>query len=76
MRAAETLEKLAVDVGDLSDEQWSALKPHFSGGWASEKWRDGLSQAARSVGFHHRAKDFNFFAKVLVQQLSPSGVDA
>jgi len=70
MRAAETLEKLAVDVTNLTDEQWFDLKPHF--GWASGIWRNGLAQAARSVGFHHRAKDFNFFAKVLVQQLSLS----
>jgi hypothetical protein len=75
MVAAATLEKLAVDVANLTDEQWSALKPHFSG-WNSEKWRNTLSQVARSVGFFHRAKDFNFFAKVLVQQLSLSGVAA
>ena len=68
--AAATLEKLAVDIANLTDEQWSALKPYF--GWASGTWRNGLSQAARSVGFHNRAKDFNFFAKVLVQQLSQS----
>lgn len=69
MRAFETLEKLAVDAANLTDEQWADLKPHF-GGWASEKWRNGLSQAARSVGFHHRAKDFGIFTKVLVEQLS------
>jgi hypothetical protein len=73
--AAATLEKLAVDVANLTDEQWSELRPHFSG-WASEKWRNTLSQVARSVGFFHRAKDFNFFAKVLVHQLSLAGVDA
>jgi len=71
MRAAETLEKLAVDAANLTDEQWSDLKPHFSG-WASEKWRSSLSQASRSVGFHHRAKDLNFFVKVLLQNLSPA----
>ena len=67
MRAAETLEKLAVDASILCDEQWSDLQPHFSG-WASEKWRTGPSQTARQVGFHHRAKDFHFFAKVLAHQ--------
>jgi hypothetical protein len=70
MRAAATLEKLAVDVANLTDEQWSALERYFSNGWNSEKWRSGLSQVARSVGFHNRATDFNFFAKVLVHQLS------
>jgi hypothetical protein len=71
MRAAETLDKLAIEANNLSDDQWSDLQPHF-GGWASEKWRSSLSQAARSVGFHHRAKDFSIFTKVLVEQLSQS----
>jgi len=71
MRAVETLDKLAIDANNLSDEQWSDLRPHF-GGWASEKWRSGLSEAARSVGFRHRAMDFDIFAKVLVEQLSQS----
>jgi hypothetical protein len=69
MRAAITLDKLAVDVASVTDEQWLELKPHF-GGWASEDWRNGLSQTARQVGFHHRAKDVNFFLKVLVQNLT------
>ena len=42
--------------------------PHFS--WDSETWRDVLNRTAKSVGFHHRAKDFNFFVKVLLQNLS------
>jgi hypothetical protein len=56
MRAAKTLDQLATDVTNLTDQQWLELKPHFS--WASEAWRNGLSQAARQVGFHHRATDF------------------
>jgi hypothetical protein len=75
MRAAKTLDQLAVDVVNLTDEQWSELKPHF-GGWASERWRGGLSQTARQVGFHNRAKDVSFFLKVLVQNLSPLSVVA
>jgi len=71
IRAAETLDKLAIEANDLSDDQWAALNPHF-GGWASEKWRSGLSQAARLVGFRHRAKDLSIFTKVLVEQLSQS----
>ena|SRR5882672_2105161 len=70
LRAEETLEKLAVDVANLTDGQWEALKPHFASGWNSKKWRDGLNAAARSVGYHNRARDLNFFVKVLVQQLS------
>jgi beta-lactamase superfamily II metal-dependent hydrolase len=71
LRAAETLENLAVEASSLTDEQWSAIELHFTSGWNSKKWRDGLNQAARSVGFHHRAKG-NFFVKVLLQNLSPA----
>jgi hypothetical protein len=49
-RAAETLEKIAIDAAELTDEQWSLLRPNF-GGWASETWRDALGLAARQVGF-------------------------
>jgi hypothetical protein len=75
LRAAETLNKLATDALGLSDEQWLCLKPHF-GGWASETWRNGLTQAARQVGFFHRAKDLDSFIKVLVHQLSQLSVAA
>jgi hypothetical protein len=68
MRAVETLDKLAIDAAGMTNEQWSDLRPYF--GWASMPWRDGLSQAARQVGFHHRAKDLNSFVSALVQQLS------
>jgi hypothetical protein len=74
VRAAETLDKLAIDFANLTDEQWSDLETHF--GRASEKWRDGLSQVARQVGFHNRAKDFSSFVRALVQQLSLSSVAA
>jgi hypothetical protein len=33
MRAATTLDKLAVDVANLTDEQWLESKPHLDG-WA------------------------------------------
>src|SRR5882672_10735225 len=67
LRAGETLEKLANEASSLTDEQWSAIEPHFVSGWNSKKWRDGLNAAARSVGFHNRARDLNFFVKVLLQ---------
>jgi hypothetical protein len=69
MRAATTLDKLAVDVASITDEQWFELRPHF-GGWASEGWRNGSSQTARQVGFHHRANDITSLLKVLVHNLS------
>lgn len=74
MRAAGMLDRLASDVANLTDEQWSDLKLHFS--WASPAWRDALSNATRQVGFHHRAKDLNSFVQALVQQLSLSSVAA
>ena len=69
IRAAILLEKLAVDIAYMTDEQWLELKPHF-GGWASEDWRNGLSLASRQVGFHNRAKHISFFIKALAENLS------
>lgn len=69
IQAAILLDKLAVDIAYLTDEQWAELTPHF-GGWASENWRNGLSLAARQVGFHNRAKHISFFLKALVESLS------
>jgi hypothetical protein len=63
--AAATLDKLAINISELTDEQWLELKPYF-GGWASESWRKGLSQAARQVGFHHKARDLKAFVNSLI----------
>jgi hypothetical protein len=71
LRAAETLNKLATDAANLTDEQWLYLKPYF-GGWASETWRNGLTQAARQIGFSHRGKDLESFISVLARQMSQS----
>jgi hypothetical protein len=73
--ASATLDKLATDISQLSDEQWFELKPYF-GGWASESWRKGLSQAARQVGFHHKARDFKAFVKSLIVVMSLPSVAA
>ena len=48
-RAAETLERLAGETNDLSDEAWSELMPFYN--WASFKWSDSVSQASRQVEF-------------------------
>ena len=48
-RAAETLERLAGETNDLSDEAWSELMPFYN--WASFKWSDFVSQASRQVEF-------------------------
>jgi len=45
IRAAETLDKLAVDAAAMSDEQFQSLEKYFA--WDSLQWRNGLSLAAR-----------------------------
>ncbi|WFT94385.1 hypothetical protein QA633_40055 [Bradyrhizobium barranii] len=69
-RASTRLDQLAADVANLTDDQWTALQPYFN--WASENWRDSLSQAARQVGFHNRSGDLDYFIRSLVQNLSVS----
>jgi hypothetical protein len=73
-KAAETLNQLAVDAANLTDEQWNVLQPYF--GWASQTWRDGLVQAARLVGFAHRNTNFASFVRSVVRQLPTSRVAA
>jgi hypothetical protein len=63
-RAVECLGKLAADAKDLSDDAWSRLKPHS--GWASEPWRDAISQTARMVGFQHKIQDLPTFVERLL----------
>jgi hypothetical protein len=66
-KAAEMLDQLAIDAANLTDDQWTDLQKHF--GWASQTWRDGLVQAARSVGFAHRNTNFASFVRSIVRQL-------
>jgi hypothetical protein len=68
LKAAETLEQLAVDASGLTEEQWNALKPHYA--WASQFWRDDLFQAARMVGFAHKSKNLDAFVRLLLRQMS------
>jgi hypothetical protein len=75
LRAAETLNKLATESANLTDQQWLCLKSYF-GGWASETWRNALTQTARQVGFFHRCRDLDSFISVLTHQLSQSNVAA
>jgi hypothetical protein len=73
-KAAGMLDQLAIDAATLSDGQWTDLQKHF--GWASQTWRDGLVQAARSVGFAHRNSSFDSFVRTVVRQLPTSRVAA
>jgi hypothetical protein len=63
-RAAECLAELATHTAELSDDAWSQLQPHC--GWASEPWREAISQTARAVGFQHKIKDLPSFVKTLI----------
>lgn len=64
--ASKALRKIAGDAENLDDEAWSRLQPYFD----SDEWREGVSEAARQVGFAHRSKSFPFFVKNLVAVLS------
>src|SRR5260221_1643356 len=50
-RAAENLERLAIEVTELTDEQWSQLLRFYD--WASGTWSDAISQTSRLVGFRN-----------------------
>ena len=63
-RAAECLAVLATDATGLSDDAWSQLKPHC--GWASEPWREAISQTARLVGFKQKIRDLPSFITTLI----------
>jgi hypothetical protein len=69
-RAAKALDNLSREATKLTDEQWSELQTHY--GWASEPWRNGLNQAVRQIGFHHRCGDLAVFVKVLLESLAIS----
>src|SRR5882757_7849616 len=65
LKAAHTLDSLAVEAVNLTDAQWAELQMHFS---SSEKWRNALSHTARGVGFHFRSSDIKCFVKALLEQ--------
>jgi hypothetical protein len=70
VRAAVTLEKLAIEAAAMTDEQFNDLQPHFE--WSSQTWRTAINNVARQIGFHNRSKDFGAFVRSLVHELSLS----
>jgi hypothetical protein len=64
LAAAASLAVLATQTGNLTDEDWIQIKPHC--GWASETWREAISQAARRVSFSHNIRDFPSFVECLI----------
>jgi hypothetical protein len=69
-KAADSLDKLADDVANLTDVQFEELQPYFGVGWDSLAWRDGLNLTARQAGFQFRAGDLAYFVRALIQNLS------
>jgi hypothetical protein len=67
-RATDCLTKLATDATELTDEDWLQLKPHA--GWASETFRDGITQAARAVGFQNKITNLHTYVLHLLHVLS------
>lgn len=63
-RAAECLGKLAAAAKDLDDGLWLQLKPYS--GWASEPFREAISQVGRSVGFQKKILDLPAFVDFMV----------
>jgi len=68
-KAAACLLKLACEAAELSDADWLRLLPHC-GGWADERFREGISKTARLVGFKHKIKDLPTFVQYLLDVLS------
>jgi hypothetical protein len=70
VRACQILDKLAVDATGMTDSQFQSLESYFARD--SLQWRNGLSLAARQIGFHNRSSDFRSFVRALVHELSLS----
>jgi hypothetical protein len=73
-RANSYLLKLANEASQLNDEDWRLLQSHY--GWASERFREAVSQTARLVAFQHKIKDLQSFVAHLIDVLSQTGVAA
>ena len=70
--AAKTLDKLADEANDLTDEQWSEIMPFYD--WASATWSDAVSQASRNVEFKRNVRTFPAFIDSLVGILSDQNI--
>jgi hypothetical protein len=70
VRAVDCLTKLAADAASLSDDDWQRLKPHA--GWACERFRDAITQAARAVGFQKKISDLHSYVAHLLEVLAQS----
>jgi hypothetical protein len=67
-RAKETLDRLSIEVRDLTDSQFESLKPFYN--WSSVAWSDAVSTAARFVEFKHNVRTLPGFLETLVDLLA------
>src|SRR5258707_15638374 len=67
-RAQETLDRLSVEICELTDAQWEILQSFYS--WSSVTWSDAVSAAARFVEFKHNVRTLPEFIETLVDLLS------
>jgi hypothetical protein len=70
-RAQGTLDRLSVEVCDLTDAQFESLKPFYG---CSVAWSDAVSTAARFVEFKHNVRTLPEFLETLVSILSEQPV--
>lgn len=70
VRAVDCLTKLAADAAALTDDDWLKLKPHA--GWASEHFREAISESARAVGFQKKIINLHSYVQHLMDVLSKS----
>jgi hypothetical protein len=67
-KSAETLEKLAGETNDLTDEEFASLRPYYS--WSSNTWADAVSLASRHVEFQRNVRTFPAYVNNLIGILS------
>jgi hypothetical protein len=66
-KSAATLDKIAAQAGELSDEAFLAIEPHFD--WCSKSWAESVSLAARLVEYSHEVRTFSAFVNALISIL-------
>jgi hypothetical protein len=67
-KAATYLLKLADEAGELTDQDWARLQPHYE--FASKRFQDAVSETGRLVGFQHKITNLHSFVDALVDVLS------
>src|ERR1700676_870104 len=69
-KAAETLDRLAEETNDLTDEAWLQLKAYFN--LSCPRWSDAVSLASRRVEFQRNIRTLpayvNHLAEILAEQ--------